>query len=115
MFDPWIPTFTWDVVREYMKKGADPEHPILAPEPSEEEKRMRELELRATIAAAELVRAEAGVTATGNGNGSGGGASPQEGKCPVCSANASPSSDKGHAPWCKARDDGIRHDSRRAA
>jgi hypothetical protein len=48
----------------------------------------------------------------GNGNGSGGGAGPQEGNCPVCSANASPSSDKGRAHWCQARDDGSQYDSR---
>jgi len=33
--------------------------------------------------------------------------------CPICKASASASSDKGHAPWCKARDNGSRYDSRR--
>lgn len=114
MFDPWIPVFTWDVVQEYMHKGADPEHLILPPEPGEEEKRMHELEHRATITAGELARAEAGTpvdASTGNGNSSGNGASPQD-KCPVCAATDSPSSNKGHAPWCKAKNDGSRYDSR---
>lgn len=58
MFDPFVPKFTWDVVREYMLKGADPEHPILEPEPSEEEKELRKLELQATIAQAKLLETE---------------------------------------------------------
>jgi len=60
MFDPFIPKFTWEVVREYMLKGADPEHPILEPEPSPEEKEMHKLELQATIAQAKLLEAEEG-------------------------------------------------------
>ena len=58
MFDPYIPKFTWDVVREYMQHGADPEHPILPPEPTAEEKEEHRLELEATIAAAKLAEIE---------------------------------------------------------
>ena len=58
MFDPYIPKFTWDVVREYMAHGADPEHPILPPEPTAEEKEERRLELEYTIAAAKLAEIE---------------------------------------------------------
>lgn len=60
MFDPYIPEFTWDVVREYMQKGADPEHPILPPEKTEEEKELEKLTLQAVIAQAKM--AEPAVT-----------------------------------------------------
>jgi hypothetical protein len=54
MFDPYIPEFTWDVVREYMLKGADPEHPILPPEKTDEEKQLELLVLQAVIAQAKM-------------------------------------------------------------
>lgn len=60
MFDPYIKEFTWERVREYMKTGADPDNLQMPPEPSQEEKRMRELELKAEIARAETARIEAG-------------------------------------------------------
>jgi len=84
MFDPYINPFTWDRVREYMLKGADPENLVLPPEPTEEEKRLHELELKATIAAAKL----ADVDTSGDRN-----------RCPECGA-AVPAGKPGHRPGC---------------
>ena len=50
MFDPYIPKFMGCCAREYMAHGADPEHPILPPEPGRREEERR-LELEYTIAA----------------------------------------------------------------
>jgi len=43
-----------------------------------------------------------------------GGAS-DNGRCPTCFATASPSSETGHAPWCKLGEDGARIDTRKVA
>ena len=102
MFDPYIKEFTWERVREYMKTGADPDNLQMPPEPSEEEKRMRELELKAEIARAETARIEAGLPP----------ASDEKVKCPVCKVTASLNSDNGHAPWCKMGENGQRYDAR---
>jgi hypothetical protein len=103
MFDPWIKEFTWDKVRWYMEHGADPDNLVKPPEPSQEEKEMHKLELQAEIARAKVAEIEAGVTEEDS----------QKGACPVCKATASASSDKGHAPWCKMREDGSRYDNRK--
>jgi hypothetical protein len=95
MFDKFIPEFTWDKVRWYMNHGTDPDNPILPPDTSEEDERMREehvLELKAKIAEAEL--AKAGWKATE--------------RCPICNVTAAPDDNKFHAHWCVMGPDGVR-------
>lgn len=69
MFDPYINPFSWEIVREYMAHGADPENLKQEPGPSAEEKEMERLRLQATIAQAHLAGMEAGTTVSdGNGD-----------------------------------------------
>lgn len=92
MFDPYINPFTWEHVREYMRKGVDLDNIVLPPEPTEEEKRLRELELEATIAAAKL----AGTTSGDESEEVGG---TTDSKCPECGAGVAPHK-PGHRPGC---------------
>lgn len=115
-----LPQATWKAIREYMDNPAS----FTKPQPGEVPSRQELTTYGDFMSKEHLEFIKTVVTASWEEDGETVEDSPQSAsvvsaaspsdKCPVCYATAaSPSSDRGHAPWCKAGENGARYDNRK--